>query len=215
MAASVLAHALVPPERPPKGGVVVGVGTLVSIIALESVQAGLVLAFAFRWRAFAALRLRGPWLRGIVIGIPIGFAFQLGSLFFLAVLQKLVPGFDPADAAGPIERSFGELGVILRIAFVVAGGVMAPIAEELLFRGLLLYGLRSPDWRRGSLFAICTSSILFAAVHLNFWGFAVFAALGALLAWVTLKKGSVAYAIGVHLGFNLTAFMGLMLRFAN
>lgn len=113
---------------------------------------------------------------------------------------------------GPIERAFGELTAGMRLAFVVAAGVVAPVAEELLFRGVLLYGLEAPTRRWGRTFAIAVSAVLFAAAHLNLWAFAVFAGLGAFLGWVTLRKGSVSYAVGAHLGFNLTAFVALALQ---
>ncbi len=172
----------------------------------------MVLGYTARWGSFAEFRIRGPWLRGIASGIPLGFLLQSIAVIVFLLVQRLVPGFRPEDAMGPIEREFSAFSSELKAAFAVAAGIVGPFAEELLFRGLLLYGFEARNKKRGRIVAIVLTSLVFGLVHLNAWGFLVFFALGALLAWITLMKGSIAYAVGCHIGFNMAALAALAMR---
>lgn len=58
--------------------------------------------------------------------------------------------------------------------------VVAPVTEEIMFRGLILRGFLT---RFSSLKAFLLSSILFGAIHLNPWQFISATALGMMFAW--------------------------------
>lgn len=93
--------------------------------------------------------------------------------------------------------------------------LVAPLTEELLFRGVLLRGLAD---RYGAGAGILMTSALFALFHLNVWqALGAFAA-GLYLGWIFLRTGSVLYPMLVHgvfnglpvalaaLGFTVTAY---------
>ncbi|MER3455197.1 MAG: hypothetical protein C4318_08630 [Acidimicrobiia bacterium] len=160
----------------------------------------------------SALRIRGPWTKGLVVGIPIGICVQLVAVAAFLVVQRVVSDFSPEKAMGVIEREFQTFSLSAKVALLAVGGVVGPVAEELLFRGVLLYGLQLIKGRWGKAFAAIGSAALFAAVHLNAWAFVAFLVLGLILAGMTIKTGSVSYAIGTHIGFNLAAFGALLLR---
>ena len=87
--------------------------------------------------------------------------------------------------------------------------VMAPITEELLFRGILLQGLR----RRRSTVASCVvSSLLFALIHADPLGLVPLFLGGLLLAAVQLKTGSLWPCICMHAGFNTLPVAAIMAR---
>jgi membrane protease YdiL (CAAX protease family) len=65
--------------------------------------------------------------------------------------------------------------------------IVAPLTEELLFRGFILRGfLRNYSMRK----AIIVSALLFGAFHLNPWQFTGAAVLGAVFAWWFVKTRS-------------------------
>lgn len=87
---------------------------------------------------------------------------------------------------------------------------VAAFAEELLFRGFLLHALRGKGVRT----AVCLSSLCFGAVHLlNLFGGAdvtavlcqgvCAAAVGALLAWLTVRSGSLLPCVLTHGALNV------------
>lgn len=73
--------------------------------------------------------------------------------------------------------------------------IVAPITEELLFRGIILRGLLS---RHRPATAAALSAILFAVVHLNPWQFITTFVLGLMFAWFYLRTGSVTVCILAH-----------------
>ena len=77
--------------------------------------------------------------------------------------------------------------------------VLAPIGEELLFRGQLL----RRTWQRGGArAAYLGSALLFAAFHGNLQGFVVYVWLGLVFARVYARTGRLGAAIAVHFGNN-------------
>lgn len=77
--------------------------------------------------------------------------------------------------------------------------IVAPVTEELLFRGVILRGLAM---RVGSGVAVLVSALLFALVHLNPWQFLTAFPLGLLLGWWYLRTGSLTPCILGHALLN-------------
>lgn len=91
------------------------------------------------------------------------------------------------------------------VAVAVAGIAIAPaIAEEIVFRGLLLGALllRLPAWA-----AVGLSALLFGAAHLDLVHGAAAGVLGLYLGVVALATGSVRAAIVAHAGNNAFALL--------
>lgn len=81
--------------------------------------------------------------------------------------------------------------------------VIAPLVEEMIFRGLMLPPLIK---RFGLTFGIFFSSLLFAAIHLQINVAIVTFIMGWILAWLYLKSRSLVPAIIFHSLKNLVAF---------
>src|SRR5680860_971843 len=96
------------------------------------------------------------------------------------------------------EGDFGWWGAFVKVA------VVAPIVEELIFRGLILQGFRR---NYNSFIAVFMSALLFALFHLNPWQFPATFILGLLLGWVTIRTNSIILAI---LGHSINNFMVLI-----
>ncbi len=87
---------------------------------------------------------------------------------------------------------------------VITVAVMAPILEEIIFRGFILNGLLknySPQK------AILWSATLFGIVHLNPWQFIGAFLIGSLMGWVYWKTNSIIPGILIHFVNNFTASM--------
>jgi membrane protease YdiL (CAAX protease family) len=77
--------------------------------------------------------------------------------------------------------------------------VVAPLTEELLFRGFILRGFLSHYSRRK---AVLASAILFGAFHLNPWQFLEATILGVLFAWLFVRTRSLLPCIYGHALIN-------------
>lgn len=83
---------------------------------------------------------------------------------------------------------------------LLLAGVVAPVAEELVFRGLLYSKLKRAF---GTVWGILLSAVLFGLIHGNLVQFLYAAAMGVLLAWVCEIYGSVKYAMLFHGAANI------------
>jgi membrane protease YdiL (CAAX protease family) len=92
-----------------------------------------------------------------------------------------------------------------------AAVLLAPVAEELLFRGVLY-----PSFKRsvGKRWALWGSALLFAAAHFNLMTFLPLTLLGLMLAWLYERTGNLLAPIVAHSAFNLAnLFLMALARF--
>ncbi len=151
-----------------------------------------------------ALKLQHWW------GIPAGVALQIGvAIVTTPLIQLLFPDGPPEQAMlSVIEESqtFVEIALLL-----VALVILAPLTEELIFRGILLSRLlRSMAlW-----WAIITQAAVFALIHLSKpEAIAVLPGLfliALVLGYAALKTGNLSLPLTLHAGVNLTAVLLLL-----
>ncbi len=150
------------------------------------------------------LRLRDWW------GVPAGMLLQLVIALITAPLVFWLFG-DDAPEQGVAEIADATETFAEQLVIVISVAVLAPIIEEIIFRGMLLNVLtRSMSkWP-----AILISAAVFAAVHLvDPSAIAVIPGLfllGVVLGWVTLRRGDISLAITLHSGINLLAAISLV-----
>jgi len=87
------------------------------------------------------------------------------------------------------ESDYGIYGAILKIV------VIAPIIEELIFRGIIMHGLMR---NYPKVIAIFFSGLLFALFHLNPWQFPATFILGLLLGWIMIRTRNIFACIAGH-----------------
>ena len=150
-----------------------------------------------------ALRLR--WI-DVPVGLGIGAATQLVLLPALYLPFRSLIDLD--ELSGPARDLFDGLGGAGLIAMAIGVIVVAPIVEELFFRGLLLQAMRL---RWGPALAIAGSSAVFGVTHFQPLQFPALALAGAVFAAAMVRTGRLATAITVHASFNATTFVALML----
>jgi len=160
----------------------------------------------------ADFRLRMELL-DIPKGIGAGLATQLVAIPLLYVLIFALTdalGWDiDHDLSGAardlVSKATDPVGVVLLVLITV---VLAPVIEELFFRGLLL---RSIENKFGPRWALWGSSIVFAAVHLQPLQFPALVLIGLVLGWLALRTGRLGPSIWAHVAFNATATASLLL----
>ncbi len=148
------------------------------------------------WR-FLGLRRFKP-VRGALLALGVVAAgIVVGILYDL--LRKAL-GFDPVPTLPP-EFTATPLNWAA-LAFLAVG--IAPLAEELFFRGFIFPGLSK---RLGYGWGIVISAMLFAIAHLNPASLAPIFILGILLAWLYKKTGSIWPCVLAHCTYNSIALI--------
>jgi len=180
--------------------------------ASQTLGALAVLAYLSRTRgtgSFATdfgfeVRLRDWW------GLPAGMVLQIVVAVATApLLQLLFPDGPPQqDLLDVTESSDGVLDSLLILTALV---LLAPIAEELIFRGILLSRLvRSMAmW-----WAIGAQAALFALIHLGdpnaIAAIPGIMIIGMVLGYAAIKTGSLSVPLYLHAGVNLAAALLLL-----
>lgn len=143
-----------------------------------------------------SLGLRRPRFLQIVLWTVVAAAVLAGY----ELLARLLDRPSLPDFMVEFHRTAGWLPGLLLVVVLVA-----PLVEELLFRGFLLPGLAAG--RLGPAGAIVVTSLLFAAVHAQYDLFDMSAvlALGLLLGAARWFSGSLWLAYGLHAAVNALA----------
>jgi uncharacterized protein len=132
-------------------------------------------------------RLSAIW---VMLGTLVAYYIAAG-LFASLVLKP-----EQEDVGG--ELGIGNPSIFIAVAAVLTIVLLAPVAEELFFRGFLFAGLRS----RWSLWpAAITSGLIFGLVHATTGITTVvpLAALGAALCWLYDRTGSLWPCVIAHM----------------
>lgn len=149
------------------------------------------------------LRLAAGPRSGGRLGIPLwilgGMAIALVVVAAASFLTSILGG--PSPRSQPALELFAERGALTtRLVLGISVVVFAPIFEEILFRGFLYRNLRS--WI-GPIGAMLGSGLLFGAVHMQPHAMLPLAALGATLAFLFERSGSLIVPWAVHALWNL------------
>ena len=154
-------------------------------------------AFGVSWRKAPGAIGQG------VLGYAAVFPWIMGLLWLIATICQWV-GLEPP--VEPIhELLFLEQRPLVLALTLLLACVVGPVAEEVLFRGVLFAALRS---RTSRLWAMVASGSLFAVVHTNPVGFVPILLLGCVLADLYERTGSLLASIAVHILHN-TLLIGL------
>lgn len=181
--------------------VIVQAGVFAGVIRLMVVGAGSLTWTEMGFAGGLAGAARGM-LRGAVFAGPV----ILVTAVFAALAAQLA-GVVPAS---PLPPTGNAAGLALHLA---AGAVIAPVAEELLFRGFALTAWRRTVGARG---AIARSSIVFVLAHVLFVGGDGFREAASLafvaglarvpvaiaLGWLYVRTGTIWAPIGLHAAYN-------------
>lgn len=156
---------------------------------------------------------RGFSLRALGLRLPRRWALLPGAvlsayaaLVAYQVVLQLLAHFG-VETSGLSEGNTlpvgGGVSLAAWILLGVAVVVVAPIAEEIFFRGLVFRALAG---RMPLPAAYAVSGLVFAAFHLNVSVLVPFALIGAIFAWAFWNSGSLWTTIGAHAAVNGLSF---------
>lgn len=146
------------------------------------------------------------WLVWVIPGILLStlLVLQLGDW---ARSEWLEPVFGEMEEQEIVDSMKNTTGVGLKVGLIVTACLVAPIVEELIFRGYI-YGVLKRF--SNPVFAMVVAGALFAAVHLNLPALVPLWVLAVILTLTYELSGSLWVPIGIHAGFNtINVFMML------
>lgn len=153
-----------------------------------------------------------------LLDAPLGLAVGIGTqlvvlpLLYWPVLSLL--GRSTEELSEPARelasRADGTFGWIVLAVMVVA---IAPVVEELFYRGLVMRALTKRGW--SPWVAIVGSAALFGGMHFQPLQFLGLFVLGVLLGVLAHRSGRLGPAIWAHVGFNATTVVSLYVHQAN
>jgi hypothetical protein len=153
----------------------------------------------------ASLRTLGfVGFRPSVLGVGLGLLFAV--YIFNGIYAYLLDGFG-LRVQTDLTPVVNELSTVWPLLFATV--VVAPVTEEVFFRGFVFAGLRSRyDWR----WAAAISSLLFAAAHLQLTFFIPAFLLGYLFAFLyqrsdSIWPGMILHAVVNGLAMTLTVLL--------
>jgi len=112
------------------------------------------------------------------------------------ILELLNPAAELMQEYDSKMQWVGEGNVYLLLSVLL---LVAPVVEEIVFRGVLVSSLQKVITPLGALFV---TSLLFAFAHGNIIQFWYSFALGLLLAFIKIRSGSLWNCIFMHIAFN-------------
>jgi membrane protease YdiL (CAAX protease family) len=157
------------------------------------------------------------WLEGFGLNIRpahsllIGFSVGILALFPMWALQGLSIRLLEWLTFHPQEQQAVEVlrqteGLLARIALGIGTIFIAPVGEELIFRGVLYPGIKKSYGRQ---VALWSTALLFGAIHTNFTVFVPLTFLAVILASLYEYTGNLLAPIAVHCVFNAANFVAL------
>ncbi len=138
-----------------------------------------------------------------LIMIVVGVISLFGIQYFISIIDDLLISLGYNMASTSINPT--SWGTFFLSVFVLA--ILPAIGEELIFRGIILNGLRT---RFNDIASIFISAILFALMHQNLQQLIYPFLLGSIMAWAVVRSGSLISSVIIHFTNN---FLVVLLNF--
>lgn len=133
----------------------------------------------------------------VVIFLPLGWGLQMASVKAMHTF-----GWEHSEQLALVAlRNTGSPAQLIVLGIVTI--LLAPLAEELLFRGVLYPAVKRFGYPRAALWS---SSAVFALIHFNVAIFLPLLLLAVLLVWLYEKTDNLLAPIAAHVAFNAINF---------
>lgn len=150
--------------------------------------------------------LLNPYKKAVLLGIALGMALlpveHLITFFTRDYLGSSETQRMLLEAASSSPENF--------LLIFALGAILAPVGEELYFRGYMYSAMRE---RLGMKKAVLANGLYFGVLHLDFPAFLAIVALGSALAYFYEKKDSLFLVMVSHAFINSTAFAAAYLGY--
>lgn len=173
--------------------------SLISIFIYALTIIALVIIFAVRKRKFSD----GTGIKKFsAAAIPFALLAGLSLNYFVTSAMTFIP--IPESFQELYDEIYSFIGQGNFIIEVIATAILAPIIEEIIFRGLCYRYARKafPTFA-----AALISGVIFGISHGNPISFVFTTILGIILAYAYEKSGSIVPSILIHMGFNGGAYI--------
>jgi len=146
----------------------------------------------------------------LIIYFSICYAAMFYSNLVTIGINFIISVIKGSEVVNPLEDVIFGSNMLIIILYV---SILGPIAEELIFRKLLLDKLR----RFGDLPAIMITSIAFGLFHMNLSQVLYATAVGTVMAYVTVKTNTIKYSVIIHMILNFigSGLSGLAINSGN
>lgn len=141
--------------------------------------------------------------KGIMFSILIGLGFGGISFLWIKLVENALSGVgfikQSLDTLEHVSENYSQGSTVL---LILTGGVMGPIMEELLFRGIILGLLEKvkKGW-----FAVIFSALLFGIAHIAFVQVVYTFLMGLIAGAIYLKTRNILWPIIIHITINTVA----------
>jgi len=186
--------------------------TLIRILAFQGAAlvwvAGFLREHQVSWTSAFGLSNQG--FRAVLIGItvacfflPIAWGLQTGFVRLITHLPRLALKPEEQLSVQVLRQAFSWFD---RAVLGIATIALAPVAEEILFRGILYPAIKRAGFKR---LALWGTALLFAAIHVNLETFIPLFALAIVLTVLYEKTNNLLAPITAHAAFNALNFASL------
>ena len=182
-------------------GTIVSISIIVSLVLLSALSVLIIQLRAGDSRQYLALQPFSVRVALKLIGLLL--LFMIGSQTLTYILDKA-----PSAFVDPLYQSVSSVALL-----VIAVAVVAPLYEELVFRGLLWTAIAEQfDRTRGAVIASLVTSFIFAIIHLQYgiYEMSTIVVLALIFCYARFKSGSLLLPMLLHI-INNSAAMGLYL----
>jgi membrane protease YdiL (CAAX protease family) len=150
-----------------------------------------ILLFVFLWKRGAMIDVLGLRIA------PARVFMRWLGIFVLVIVGIELLGLVLPDLQSDFMRDIME-SVTDRATLIIGIGIMAPIFEELLLRGVLLYSVERVSNEH---IAVALSAFVFTILHLQYevWIMLLILPLGVVLGYARVRSGSILVPIVLHI----------------
>jgi putative membrane protein len=170
-------------------------GIQILLIVIEGIVATVVLVKSQRWKEYGRFEFRWSYL-------SIFFLFFMLMFLWVNITTRIFPSTQNGSAI--VKEAANLTGISYFITRFLYGGLIAPIVEELVFRGLLMTALSK---FKKYYIDVAVSSTLFSLIHVLQYGwvltdFIIYAGAGLLFCMLFRYTRSVYWSMALHILWN-------------
>lgn len=142
--------------------------------------------------------------------IPIAFSIQiLGTAFMVWFIQYLPENI--VQYYEELQKFLTPKSSVELIFSIISIGIIGPICEEYIFRGIFLTKLI--EEKKNKIISNLFQSFLFGMAHMNLIQFFYAVPIGIFLGWIYIKSKNLLIPILIHIFTNISAFVFIAFEF--